>query len=182
LPADERGARATSLFRAFVATRSDASFRALYDVATPAMFGFALRLAGGDHATAEDVVQDAWIRAINRSAAFSNDGSAVRWLNGFVVNCWRERRRSMMREEFSDALEQHADASSHVWSELPVLERAVNALPDGFRTVLVMHDVEGYTHQEIAQHLGLDEGTSKSQLTRARRRLRALMSAGRRNA
>jgi RNA polymerase sigma-70 factor (ECF subfamily) len=66
-----------------------------------------------------------------------------------------------------------------VWSEAPVLLQAVNALPDGFRAVLVLHDIEGYTHAEIAERLGIDEGTSKSQLSRARRRLREALSAKR---
>ena len=56
------------------------------------------------------------------------------------------------------------------------LERAVASLPDGYREVLVLHDVEGYTHEEIAGLLGIDRGTSKSQLSRARRELRARLS------
>jgi len=58
------------------------------------------------------------------------------------------------------------------------LERALARLPDGYRTVLVLHDIEGYRHEDIARALGTSEGTSKSQLHRARRAMRALLGAG----
>jgi RNA polymerase sigma-70 factor (ECF subfamily) len=170
------------LFRRFAIRRSESDFRALYDRLTPGMLGLALRLCGGDRDSAEDVVQEAWTRVVARVDRFDEAGSVSPWLNGFVVRCWSEARRRSLREVPADDAILDAAASAGdagVWSEAPVLLQAVNALPDGFRAVLVLHDIEGYTHAEIAERLGIDEGTSKSQLSRARRRLREALSAKR---
>lgn len=142
------------------------------------MFGFALRLTGGDRTIAEDVVQEAWFRAIERLDSFDATRPGGPWLHGFVVNCWREHARVNAREAPPDEgdVEQLADTSAAPWSERPLLARAIGALPDGFRAVLVMHDIEGYTHAEIAEQLGIEVGTSKSQLSRARAQLRRVLS------
>ena len=170
--------RIASLLESFARTRTEGDFRTLYDAATPAMFGFALRLSGGDRSVAEDVVQEAWFRAIERVESFDATRPGGPWLHGFVVNCWRERARVNARDASPDDhdLERLADTSTALWSEGPVLARAISALPDGFRAVLVMHDIEGYTHTEIAGHLGIEVGTSKSQLSRARAQLRRVLS------
>lgn len=170
--------RVASLLESFARTRDEGRFRTLYDAATPAMFGFALRLAGGDRTMAEDVVQEAWFRAIERLESFDAARPGSPWLHGFVVNCWRERARVNAREAppHEHDLEQLADTSTAPWSERPLLVRAIAALPDGFRAVLMMHDIEGYTHTEIAEQLGIEVGTSKSQLSRARAQLRRVLS------
>jgi RNA polymerase sigma-70 factor (ECF subfamily) len=166
------------LLQAFARDRSEGSFRALYDSAAAAMFGLALRLAGGDRSIAEDVVQEAWFRAIEKVKSFDAARAGKPWLNGFVVNCWRERLRDRVRESPSEEMELVADDTAPLWSERPVLMRAIGRLSDGFRTVFVLHDIEGYTHAEIGERLGIDEGTSKSQLSRARAKLRRLLSEG----
>jgi RNA polymerase sigma-70 factor (ECF subfamily) len=94
------------------------------------------------------------------------------------VNVWRERRRAFGRGEGvprDEAVEPAAfeDAGSRL-----DLARAVSDLPPGSREVLLLHDVEGYTHKEIAGLLEIEEGTSKSQLSRARASLRAALSRG----
>lgn len=173
-----------SLLAAFARNRSERDFRALYDAVTPGMLGLATRLSGGDRAAAEDVVQESWFRAVDRIDRFV-PGSVARWLNGFVVRCWSEHRRATMRELTVDDSAMEAITVPHelmAWSEAPVLGAAVSALPAGYRAVLVLHDIEGYTHAEIAVHLGIDEGTSKSQLSRARRRLRQALAGGSRSA
>ena len=160
---------AESLLGEFAKARSERVFRRLYAATTPAMFGLAMRLAAGDRATAEDVVQEAWVRAIDRLDRFEANASVSRWLNGFVTNCWCERRRHMLREEPRDPLDfdRLASRGSAAWNDADALLRAVHELPDGYRTVLVLHDIEGFTHAEIAERLGVEEGTSKSQLARA---------------
>lgn len=127
---------------------------------------------------AEDVVQEAWFRSIERLESFDAARPGGPWLHGFVVNCWRERVRVNAHEAPPDEhdFEQLADTSTTLWSERPLLARAIGALPDGFRAVLVMHDIEGYTHAEIAEQLGVEVGTSKSQLSRARAQLRRVLS------
>lgn len=141
----------------------------LYDRHTPRILGLALRLIGGDLSSAEDVVHDVWIRAVERLPGFRWESSLTTWLGGFVVNVVRDRVRSERRE--SIGVEDHYSADDLALLEAADrldLEKAIAALPHGFRQVLVLHDVEGYTHEEIAALLEIAPGTSKSQLARAR--------------
>lgn len=145
------------------------------------MLGLALRLCGGDRASAEDIVQETWLRAVDRAAQFAEGRSLTHWLAGFVVNCWREHERVGARERLStpEEIEARSVDPVPIWSESPILERAVAALSDGYRAVIVLHDVEGFSHAEIAELLGIHEGTSKSQLARARQQLRTRLGAER---
>lgn len=134
------------------------------------LYAFALRLQG-DADEANDVVQEAWIRAVRALGGFAWKSSLRTWLSGIVLNCCRERwmARGESLELVPDLLPAPVDHA-----DLRVdLERAIASLPTGYRTVVVLHDIEGYTHEEIAAHLGVEPGTSKSQLARARRELRA---------
>lgn len=155
----------------FLAERGEAAFRALYREHTPYLYGLALRLAGGRREEAEEAVQEAWVRAIERLEGFRGASRLRTWLAGIVVNCCRELRR-----ERSDATAGEAPDSEPALDGGPPaqidLERLLSALPDGQREVLVLHQIEGYTHQEIAARLGIAPGTSKSRLFEARRRLR----------
>jgi RNA polymerase sigma factor (sigma-70 family) len=162
------------------------AFGRLYDAHTPYLFSFALRLTGGDEAEAEEVVHDAWVRAVERMDRFDQRSSLRTWLAGIVVNCVRERRREQVTavglELVAVAEEDQALAFG---ADRMDLERAIAALPAGYRHVLVLHDVEGWTHQDIATALGLSVGTSKSQLFRARAAIRLALgdrSTGERNA
>lgn len=155
------------LLGAFARDRSDGAFLALYDRHAPAMYALACRLLGGRDADAADALQDAWTRALPRLAQFRRESSLRTWLCGFVVNCCRERFRGPLFEPIADAGERAAS------NELRIdLERALMSLPAGYRAVIVLHDIEGYTHREIARALGIEEGTSKSQLSRGREALR----------
>ena len=155
---------------AFARDRSDRAFSALYDRHAPAMYALAFRLLGGRAADAADALQDAWTRAIPRLDTFRRESSLRTWLCGFVVNCCRERFRGPILVALDD------DARNHIAPGITVdtidLERALAALPDGYRAIVVLHDIEGYTHREIGGALGIDEGTSKSQLSRGRAALR----------
>lgn len=171
------------LAAAFVRTRAEPEFRALYHAVTPSAYGLALRLAAGDVHEAADVVQEAWLRAMERLDRYRTGAPFGAWLRGFIVNCWRERARRRRRaaevdlgDELADeASPEHEDAYADI--DAAVLRRAVDALPAGFREVLILHDIEGCTHAEVAALLGIAEGTSKSQLHRARSRLRSLLRA-----
>jgi RNA polymerase sigma factor (sigma-70 family) len=159
----------------FVTRRDEAAFRALYRRHTPALLGMAARLAGQQWTEVEDVVQEAWLRAAASLPAFRWESSLRTWLSGFVVNVWRERRRSPAGLESAvDEGQEDAAPFEHVLRM--DLERAVASLPEGFRAAIVLHDVEGFTHDQIAGQLGIEPGTSKSQLARARRALRAQLS------
>ena len=151
---------------------------ALYREHTPYLYRLALRLVGGRTAEAEDAVQDTWLRATARLAEFRGQSSLRTWLAGFAINCCRERWR---RREPDAARAGEPARDDPVVVRLD-LERAIAALPDGHREVFVLHDLEGFTHEEIAARLGVVPGTSKSQLSRARSALRAHMARAERPA
>ncbi len=158
----------------------EAAFRRLYRRHTPRLYQLALRLVGGDAAEAEDVVQDTWIKAMGRLETFRWESALGTWLGAISINLAREatRRRSRQREvPWGDDAEPPAAAPLERLEPVD-LERAIAALPDRYRTVLVLHDVEGFTHEEIAAQLGVATGTSKSQLFWARRAARALLAPG----
>lgn len=159
--------------QALLERREARAFDQLYTRHTPALHALALRLLGGDAATAEDVVHDAWVRAIERLASFRWEAAFRTWLSAFVVNLVRERGRRAGRDhEIPDDGLPVEDLRLRGAFDRVDLERAIAALPGGFREVLVLHDIEGYTHDEIASLLGIVVGTSKSQLARARAALR----------
>ena len=165
----------SELLDAFVRDRSERSFLALYDRHAPAMYALACRLTGRRDADAADALQEAWTRALPRLAAFRGESSLRTWLCGFVVNCCRERFREPLFEALAD------DVGRAQCTDLRLdLEGALATLAPGYRAVLVLHDVHGYTHGEIAAWLGIDEGTSKSQLSRARAALRRRLEPAKR--
>ena len=158
----------------------EAAFRALYRRHTPALYRLALRLGGGDEAWAEELAQRAWIRAVEGLGTFGWRSALSTWLGGIAVNCARELWREAHGRDTAGGLDEWNDltvtrgASSGTEDRID-LERAIERLPHGCRQVFVLHDVEGYTHEEIGGLLGIEAGTSKSQLSRARRRLRAAL-------
>ena len=162
------------------------AFDVLYRRHTGILYSTAWRLTG-DADVAADLVHDAWVRAVESAAAFERRSSFRTWITGILINRHREHERASRRESVdSDARQGVDDVVDHALAS-PLdtsgidridLEAAIAALPPGFRQVLVLHDIEGFTHEEIAEALGLVPGTSKSQLARARRRVRDMLSAG----
>jgi RNA polymerase sigma-70 factor (ECF subfamily) len=159
-----------ALVERFLRGRSDDAFRALYRAHTPALYALALRLSGGDRAEAEDLVQESWVRALTALRTFRAQSALRSWLCGVLVNVHRGRIRTDWRMVDGPDVEPLVDAPGP--EDAIDLERAIAALPDGAREVYVLHDVHGYTHREIAELMGIVEGTSKSQLNRARFLLR----------
>lgn len=165
------------LAAAVAGSGDEAAFRALYRRHTPALYRLALRLGGGDEGWAEELVQRAWIRAVEGLGGFAWRSAFRTWLSGIALNCAREEwRASLTSPEVAwdpDALAASPAGDPGIRVDL---ERAIARLPHGRRQVFVLHDVEGFTHEEIAGMLGIDTGTSKSQLSHARRHLRALLA------
>lgn len=166
------------LVGAYLERRDEGAFLALYDRHTTGLFRFAARLAGGPGAEAEELVQESWIRALEALPRFRWESSLRTWLCGFVLNGWRNRRSRVLRETRlalvvggREGDEPGPEAGADPATGRAV-ERALEGLPDGYRAVLLLHDLEGYTHEEIARALGITAGTSKSQLHRARRVVR----------
>lgn len=170
---DERSDR--ELAQAVVEWGDETAFRTLYRRHTPAVYRFVLRLTGGNVADSEDVMQEAWLRAARGLERFRWDSALGSWLSGIALNCVRERARKKGRSLTEVSADWDVPAAARDPAVTIDLERALGLLPQGFRTVLVLHDVEGFTHQEIGERLGISDGTSKSQLHRARRAMRRLM-------
>jgi RNA polymerase sigma-70 factor (ECF subfamily) len=152
-----------------------AAFEELYRTHAGRIHALCLRLEG-DQARAEELTQDVFVRAWERIATFRGESAFGTWLHRLAVNVVLADRRSLWRRGrrlvFTDdpaAFERPGETVTGTASDL---EGAIAALPRGARTVFVLHDVEGYTHQEIARLSGIAEGTSKAQLFRARRLLR----------
>ncbi len=153
-----------------------AAERALYEAHVDRVFRLAFRMTGDDE-LAQEVAQETFIRAFRQLSTFGGRAALSTWLHSITVsvalNVLRKVKRTMAREESLDeaALAHHPERRA----EPDLTQRlgaSIAALPTGYRTVFVMHDVEGYTHEEIGAALGIESGTSKAQLSRARARLR----------
>lgn len=151
------------------------AFRTLYRLHTPSLWHLALRLTGGREADAEDVLQESWSRCITGLSRFQRRSSLRTWLTVIAARCASERYRRENREAADTGSGAAVDRAQGDPAGRIDLERAFAALPFGFRSVLVLHDVEGFRHREIAEMLGISPGTSKSQLSRARRRMRSVL-------
>ena len=165
------------------------AFDALYRRHADAVYGTALRLTR-DADVAQDLAHDAWVRGVESLGRFERRSSFRTWLIGILVNRVREHERAARHEPAGaafadeDGIEGVVDPSTTAPLDGdgidPIdLETAIAALAPRFRQVFVLHDIEGFTHEEIAAALGLVPGTSKSQLARARQRVRELLSASR---
>ncbi len=170
------------LVAAFLDGREEAAFRALYRRHTPRLYQLARRLMAGDDRDAEEAVQEAWIRAAGRLEAFAWRSSLGTWLTGITINVCRNLIRRRQARLQPVALEPSRTPKSTgpgpVGDQRIDLERAISLLPPKYRQVLVLHDVEGYTHREISTFLDIEIGTSKSQLFRARKAMRELLASG----
>jgi RNA polymerase sigma-70 factor (ECF subfamily) len=156
------------------------AIRELYRQHSGRVFSVVRRLAGDD-ALAEDWAQEAWVRVFRALPGFRGESRFTTWLHRIAVNSalhgrrWRERRA---RHETSMPAG-IPEGSSQDQTVLRLrLEKALEKLPDRMRQVLVLHDVEGYTHEEIGEFLGVTAGTSKSQLFKARARMRDFLRPG----
>ena len=157
-----------------------AAQRALYDQHVDRVYRLAYRLAG-DEDLARDFTQETFVRAFDRLATFRGESSLGTWLHTIGVSVALNGLRKVKRWRAREApLDEALAVGTTVREAEPDLKRrlaeAIDALPDGYRTVFVMHDVEGYTHEEIGTALGIQSGTSKAQLFRARAKLRIALA------
>lgn len=150
---------------------SDA-FGKLYDAKTPVLYRLALRLTAYHEADAQDLIQEMWLIAIRKLARFRWESELKTWLTSILLNLFRENLRKNVFDSLPDDYESENEVLVEPMYSKDELEDAIKQLPDGYRSVLVLHDVENYRHQEIAIMLNINEGTSKSQLYHARKALR----------
>jgi len=158
-----------------LAARGDSSaFERLYRVHVARIHSLTRRMLGSDEA--DEVTQDIFVRTWQKLGQFRGDSQFSTWLHRLAVNVVIERRRSfaIQRERIVDdpsALDLVTVAPAR--ADLTVdFEHAIEQLPPGAREILVLHDVEGYKHREIAALLAITTGTSKRQLHRARMLMR----------
>jgi RNA polymerase sigma-70 factor, ECF subfamily len=153
----------------FLKTRSERDFSRLYNVFSDTLYRVAMSLTNYDSFEAYDVLQEAWITIALKLEEFRFESRLKTWMIGIVYNKFRERK---VRNRF-----EHVDLQNA--KECFLMETGLNAkmdmkiiltqLPDGYKEILILHDLEGFKHAEISELLGISIGTSKSQLFHARK-------------
>lgn len=160
---------------------AEAAFRELFRRHTPHLLQFVTRVLGQARGDAEDVVQDTWLRAYPALVTFRNESSFSTWLCAVGLRAALDSMRRGKRHD-TDQLFDHDSAFDPPPSDERMdIETAIAQLAPGYRMVLVLHDVEGFTHEEIGAQLGIAPGTSKAQLFKARRVMRALLTGREKN-
>jgi RNA polymerase sigma factor (sigma-70 family) len=143
----------------------------LYDLYCDAMFTVAYRIVNNND-DAHDVLQETFIEVFKHIKSFRNESSVGAWIKTILV---RKALKKLKELKFVDNfVENGVEIPSDFLDDLSgeYLEQLILSLPEGFRTVFLLFEVEGYSHQEIADMLSISESTSKSQLSRAKKSLR----------
>lgn len=144
----------------------------MYREYTPRLYRIAWQLCLNTD-DANELVQLTWIRALEKMDQYRKESAFATWLTGILININREKKRADSRHDFEE-LESATDIKTVPLnlSDKKEIEKAIAALPLGYRQAIILHDVEGFTHEEIGQLLSIEPGTSKSQLFHARKLLR----------
>ncbi len=152
------------------------AYQAIYEANVDRIYRLAYRMAGDDD-LAKDFTQEAFLRAFSRLDQFRGDAAFSTWLHSIAVSVSlnglrkvdRHRKRERSLEDAAPVASRNRQLDPGVRDRL---NEAVDTLSEIYRTVFLMHDLEGYSHGEIAETLGVAEGTSKARLFRARAKLR----------
>jgi RNA polymerase sigma-70 factor (ECF subfamily) len=159
------------------------AFEELYRAHSGRLFSLAVRMLGNP-ADAEDLLQEIFLSAHRKLDSYRGDAALGTWLYRLAMNQILDhvRSRAARTGQLTDGLDDAsvlADAGGHRLADRAIsridLERALAELPEGCRAAFVLHDVEGLEHKEVSEVLGIAEGTSKSQVHKARLRLRSLL-------
>ncbi len=159
------------------------AFELLYERYHRRTFSLCLRMTSSP-TEAEDLTQEVFIQLFRKIGSFRGESAFSTWLHRLTVNqvLMHFRRRSVKNEKTSDdgEIPEQIVPGTENQARMPVLDRiaitrAVNQLPPGYKSVFMLHDVEGYEHEEVARLLKISVGTSKSQLHKARLKLRGLL-------
>jgi RNA polymerase sigma-70 factor (ECF subfamily) len=184
MPPPDSDVEADSHLLRRVAAGDAVAARALYQLYATRVYSTIRRLIGDD-VLAHDLSQEAWVRVFRALPQFRGDSAFSLWLHRIAVNGALQARRRFARHRWTEesldqtvacAPRQEEDAERSLASDR--IETALAQLPEGMRAVIVLHDVEGYTHAEIGAALRVSAGTSKSQLFKARIRMRELLGSG----
>jgi DNA-directed RNA polymerase specialized sigma24 family protein len=154
----------------------EAAFRALYHRHTPRLRMIVVRLLGASRRDEiDDVVQETWLAGCRGLHRYAGDAMFSSWLTTIGIRAVYARFARAGETELFDELPAPEGPGPGAAVDL---DRALSQLPDHQRVVVVLHDIEGFTHEEIARHLGMAVGTSKATLSRARAVLRRLLNDG----
>ena len=160
------------------------AFERLYEQHHRRVYSLCLRMLGNS-THAEDLTQEVFLQVYRKLASFRGDSAFTTWLHRLTVNqvLMHFRRRGVKLEhtseegDFTNVVDTPLQSTRRIsMVDRLALEKAISQLPPGYRTVFVLHDVEGYEHNEISGLLDVSIGTSKSQLHKARMRLRELLT------
>ena len=167
------------------------AFKVLYDLHKRRVYSLCLRMTGNP-ASAEDLTQEAFLQLFRKIGTFRGESAFSTWLHRMSVNVvlMQLRRKNLPIVPLEETMEGEDEGTVRKEPGAPderlagsidrlQLQRAVDELPPGYRTIFVLHDVEGYEHNEIAEMVGCSIGNSKSQLHKARLKLRELLKANR---
>ena len=163
-----------------LAARGDArAFQRLYEENVDRVHALARRMVGHEHA--RELTQDVFVRAWQKLHTFRGEARFSTWLHRLAVNLLLSRRASFAIErarfiaddQVLERVESRRNGNEHAMD----FEGAIARLPEGARMIFLLHDVEGYRHEEIAAMLGVTTGTTKAQLHRARRLLREVLES-----
>ncbi len=173
--------------------REPANFERLYRMYSRRVYSLCLRMTG-DTAKAEDLTQEAFVHLYRKLDTFRGESAFYTWFYRLAVNVVlmqlrkaKKAREISLEEVLSPAANDPSAPPPEIRATDPTLmatldrvnlRRAIDALPTGYKTVFVFHDIEGYEHHEISELTGLSVGASKSQLHKARLRLRTLLREG----
>ncbi|HKP85771.1 MAG TPA: RNA polymerase sigma factor [Blastocatellia bacterium] len=181
----ERSQPVSDLELARAAAAGDAAaFESIYEQHHRRVYSLCLRMLG-NASQAEDLTQEVFLQVYKKIGSFRGDSAFTTWLHRLTVNqvLMHFRKRGVKLEhtseegDFTNVVETPLQSTRRIsMVDRLALEKAISELPPGYRTVFVLHDVEGYEHEEIGDMLGVSIGTSKSQLHKARMRLRELLT------
>ena len=165
----------------------EASFEALYTLHKNRVYSLCLRMTS-DCSRAEDLTQEAFLQLYRKIGSFRGESAFATWLHRLTVNIvlMAFRKKGLLETSLEESLEPWsedgpvreygaADRVLHGAVDRITLQRAITELPPGYRMIFLLHDVEGFEHNEIAKMLGCSIGNSKSQLHKARMKLRGLL-------
>jgi RNA polymerase sigma factor (sigma-70 family) len=149
--------------------------KTLYDRYKRAMYTLAYRITG-NFETASEVLQDGFLQVFKGLENFRQESSLGAWIKTIMVRtAYKRLKINVLTEELPQNYENENVDWGHAM-DAEYLEKAIQSLPEGFRTVFTLIEIEGYTHRETADMLSISEGTSKSQLFYAKKKLRAILS------
>jgi RNA polymerase sigma-70 factor (ECF subfamily) len=160
-----------------------AAFEQLYRQHHRRVYSLCLRMMQNE-AEAEDLTQEVFVQLLRKAGMFRGDSAFTTWLHRLTVNqvlmYFRKKGVRLERTTEDGEMPEQVVKGTENMARMPVvdriaLDRAVAKLPPGYRAVFLLHDVEGYEHEEIAKALGIAAGTSKSQLHKARMKLRNIL-------